>query len=93
MRLLDCGCGPGTITLGLAEVVAPGQAVGIDIETSQIALAQSHAAQQGTPNIRFQTGNVYALPFAAGSFDGVFTHGLLSYLTDRVQALREMGRV
>jgi SAM-dependent methyltransferase len=29
MSLLDCGCGPGTITLGLADAISPGQAVGI----------------------------------------------------------------
>jgi ubiquinone/menaquinone biosynthesis C-methylase UbiE len=32
MRVLDCGCGPGSITVGLAAAVAPGQAVGIDLE-------------------------------------------------------------
>ena len=37
MKVLDCGCGPGTITLGFAEVVAPGTAVGTDIEESQVA--------------------------------------------------------
>src|SRR5262245_39650079 len=31
MSLLDCGCGSGSITLGLARVVAPGQVTGIDI--------------------------------------------------------------
>lgn len=31
MRLLDCGCGPGSITLGLAKAVLPGQVVGIDL--------------------------------------------------------------
>src|SRR3954454_12846601 len=30
MRLLDCGCGPGTISIGLGEMVAPGELVGID---------------------------------------------------------------
>ncbi|HMN31022.1 MAG TPA: class I SAM-dependent methyltransferase, partial [Caldilineaceae bacterium] len=39
MALLDCGCGPGSITIGLAKGVAPGRAVGIDIDASQIALA------------------------------------------------------
>ncbi len=31
MRLLDCGCGPGAITLDLAKRVAPGSVVGIDL--------------------------------------------------------------
>src|SRR4029453_12491131 len=30
MRLLDCGCGPGSITVDLAQAVAPGEAIGID---------------------------------------------------------------
>ena len=32
MNLLDVGCGPGTITMGLAKVVAPGQVVGVDLD-------------------------------------------------------------
>ena len=31
MNVLDCGCGPGTLTLGLAQAVDPGQTTGIDI--------------------------------------------------------------
>ncbi|MCP4397870.1 MAG: class I SAM-dependent methyltransferase [bacterium] len=44
MSLLDCGCGPGAITVGLAGAVAPGEVVGLDIEKSQIDLARSNAA-------------------------------------------------
>jgi ubiquinone/menaquinone biosynthesis C-methylase UbiE len=61
MHVLDCGCGPGSITIGLAEVVAPGEVVGIDIEPSQITFARTHAAQQGRTNIRFEVGNVTRL--------------------------------
>ena len=32
MNLLDCGCGPGSITIDLAEIVGPGKVTGIDIE-------------------------------------------------------------
>src|SRR5262249_35729710 len=39
MQLLDVGCGPGSITLGLAEIVAPGWAVGIDLQSAQIEQA------------------------------------------------------
>ncbi len=37
MRLLDCGCGPGSITVGLASVVAPGEVVGVDLEPRRLA--------------------------------------------------------
>ena len=36
MHVLDAGCGPGSITLGLAAAVAPGEVVGIDIQPSQV---------------------------------------------------------
>lgn len=44
MNVLDCGCGPGTITLGFAELVGAGQVVGTDIEDSQVALASESAS-------------------------------------------------
>lgn len=34
MDVVDCGCGPGSITVGLAEAVAPGQVIGIDIDAN-----------------------------------------------------------
>jgi len=40
MRLLDCGCGPGTITIDLAELVSPGHAFGIDLEPDQLRSAK-----------------------------------------------------
>ena len=36
MSVLDCGCGNGSITLGIAEAVAPGQVIGVDISEQQI---------------------------------------------------------
>ena len=47
MKLLDCGCGSGSITLGLADVVAPGQVTGIDIASSELERARTSANQQG----------------------------------------------
>ena len=93
MSLLDCGCGPGTITVGLAAVVSPGQVVGIDIEDSQIERAQAHAAQQGITNVRFEVGNIYKLPFPDDSFDAVLAHAVLNYLSEPLRALQEMYRV
>src|SRR5258706_3872918 len=46
MRLLDCGCGPGTIAVDLAKLVAPGQVFGIDLEPTQARSAQHLATGQ-----------------------------------------------
>ena len=43
-RVLDFGCGPGTISVGLVRTVDPGEVHGIDMEESQIALARAAAA-------------------------------------------------
>jgi SAM-dependent methyltransferase len=93
MRLLDCGCGPGTITLGLAERIAPGEAVGIDVDESALAKARATAEQNGVDNVRFELQNVYELPYTHDSFDAVFSHALFEHLEDPVAALREVLRV
>jgi cyclopropane fatty-acyl-phospholipid synthase-like methyltransferase len=41
MRLLDVGCGPGSITRGLAERLAPGEVIGIDLAKEALASART----------------------------------------------------
>lgn len=93
LRVLDCGCGPGTITCDIANVVGGGSVVGLDAAASQIEIARARAGQLGIGNIEFRVGDVYALPFEAGSFDVVFSHALLEHLTDPRAAMREFHRV
>jgi len=90
--LLDVGCGPGTITCDLAELVAPGRVVGIDAAAE--VLPRAAPGTPGTPgNVSFEVGDVYALAFDDGSFDVVHAHQVLQHLSDPVAALVEMGRV
>jgi len=93
MSVLDCGCGPGTITLGFAELVAPGQVVGTEIEDSQVALARENAAKRNVSNTRFEVADIYALPFQSGSFDAAFISAVLGNLREPVRGLRETYRV
>jgi ubiquinone/menaquinone biosynthesis C-methylase UbiE len=93
MSLLDCGCGPGTITIGLAQSVAPGQVLGIDIEPSLVERANVLSKEQAISNVRFKVANVFALPFSESSFDAVFASALLHHLTQPIRALKEMRRV
>lgn len=39
-RILDIGCGPGSITIGLAELVTDGEAIGIDINAGRPLIVQ-----------------------------------------------------
>jgi len=93
MRLLDVGCGPGSITRGLAERLAPGQVVGIDLSRDALDGARREAAARGLTNLRFEEASVYEMPFADGSFDVVYAHQVLQHLRERPSAVREMLRV
>lgn len=93
MRLLDCGCGVGSITLDLAELVAPGVTVGVDLDDAQLALARDAAAARGLDTTRFEVGSVYELPFAEASFDVALAHTVLFHLSDPLRALKELRRV
>ena len=57
-RVLDFGCGLGTITMGLASAVQPGEIHGIDAEASQIELARAAAGTGGHTNATFHVGDV-----------------------------------
>jgi SAM-dependent methyltransferase len=87
-RLLDVGCGPGTITADLAAAVAPGRVVAID--RAEAVLTEARAA---APTAEVRTGDVYALDVPDDSFDVAHAHQVLQHLTDPVAALREMRRV
>ncbi|MHB8644822.1 MAG: class I SAM-dependent methyltransferase [Thermomicrobiales bacterium] len=92
-RLLDVGCGPGSITCDLAALVAPGEVIGIDLQASQVEAAKELAAQRGVANVTFEVGNIYDLPFRDARFDVGVALGTLFHLSDPLAALREMRRV
>ncbi|KAB1650499.1 methyltransferase domain-containing protein [Pseudoclavibacter endophyticus] len=94
MRVLDVGCGPGSITLDLAELVGPGgEVVGVDAAATAIAAARDAATLRADDRTRFEVGDVYELAHPAASFDVVHAHQVLQHLGDPIAALREMSRV
>ncbi|MBX6752251.1 MAG: methyltransferase domain-containing protein [Micromonosporaceae bacterium] len=92
-RLLDVGCGPGTITADLAERVAPGRVTGLDTEPAMVERAAAVAAERRLSTVEVVVGDVLALDFADASFDVVHAHQVLQHVADPVGALREMRRV
>src|SRR5262245_22447185 len=89
VTVLDCGCGPGTITLGIAERVAPAAVIGVDFAPSQVERVAAGAAAAGVRNISFRTADAHALSFEEGAFDRVFSHALLEHVPDPVRVLGE----
>ncbi|HEY2993761.1 MAG TPA: methyltransferase domain-containing protein [Methylomirabilota bacterium] len=93
MRLLDCGCGPGSITVDLAQAVAPGDTIGIDLREDALAQARALARERRIANVAFQAASVYHLPFPDGSFDAAFACAVLQHLAAPLVALQEIRRV
>ncbi len=93
MSVLDCGCGPGTITQGLAQLVAPGDVVGCDIEEGMVERAIALAEPRNLPNLRFQVGNILDLPFEDDTFDAVLSCAVTEHLSEPVKAMAELRRV
>jgi len=93
MRILDIGCGPGTITVDFAQRVPQGFVTGLDISGEVLEKARANASERGVTNVKFVQGSALELPFPDASFDAVHEHQVLMYLSVPVQALREMKRV
>jgi ubiquinone/menaquinone biosynthesis C-methylase UbiE len=93
MRLIDLGCGPGSITIGLARYVAPAEVVGVDRAEEALTAARRQAGDERVGNVRFEQADVYELPFQDAGFDVVYGHQILQHLADPVAALREAKRV
>lgn len=99
MRILDVGCGPGTITLDFAAHVPEGSVVGVDMSSNAIEKARESCKQRGTENVSFSVADLNKLPFDDDSFDIVHAHQVLSHLPGQhgdpgpVWGLKEMRRV
>ncbi|PRY23295.1 methyltransferase domain-containing protein [Pseudosporangium ferrugineum] len=90
-RLLDAGCGAGDMARELAAAVAPGGEV-VALDYSAATLAEARARHAGGA-IRYVTGDVGALDFEDGSFDGVWCERVLQHVDDADAAISELARV
>jgi SAM-dependent methyltransferase len=80
-RVLDLGCGPGSITVGLAEAVGPGgAAIGVDLDPGPAAIPLARA-------------DIHVLPFPDGSFDAILLCAVLQHVADPLATLVEARRV
>jgi SAM-dependent methyltransferase len=86
VRLLDVGCGPGTVTAAAAGRGAC--AVGVDLATGMLALGRRRH-----PDLELLEGDAEALPFADDAFDAVVGCFVLNHLPDVEAAVAEMARV
>ncbi|MCL5115903.1 MAG: ubiquinone/menaquinone biosynthesis methyltransferase [Firmicutes bacterium] len=93
-RVLDVGCGTGTMTRLMAQYAGEeGEVVGIDPSEAMLSEARRQETEAGSARIRWVEGMAEHLPFDDNQFDGVTAQFSLRNMTDWVQGLREMTRV
>lgn len=92
-RVLDVGCGSGSMSRTMARAQPLAHVVGVDIRNSYLDYARNRVADENLSNVTFQEADVFALPFADATFDVVWTKYLLQWLKDIGPALTEIHRV
>ena len=93
MVVLDCGCGPGTITCDIAQLLPAGRAVGVDADASQVRRARACATGRSLRNVEFHEGSAYDIPYPSDSFNAVFSHALLEHLSEPAKAVAEFYHI
>jgi len=89
-RILDLGCGTGSLTRALAARLAGSRIVGLDASDAYIDHARRHISD---PRIAFYPGDACAMPFPDTSFDHVLSMLVLPFVPDTAAAVAEMRRV
>lgn len=91
MTVLDAGCGPGRVTLPLAQAVGPqGEVVAVDIQPRMLGRAREKALASGLTNIRFLQLAIGEGNLGESRFDRAVLVTVLGEIPDRASALREI---
>ncbi len=93
-RILDLGCGTGTLALMIKRHEPDAQVVGLDADEAILDLARRKSRSAGLA-IDLQRGSALELPFEDGSFDAVTTSLFFHHLEHaaKEQVLDEVKRV
>jgi len=89
-ELLDIGTGAGS----MLQILGPRarHAVGVDISTPALRLARTRVHGAGLAHCEFRRGDMYALPFADGSFDTVTIDRVLAASDQPTKVIAEAAR-
>lgn len=91
MTVLDAGCGPGRVTIPLAQAVGPeGRVVALDIQPGMLARARTRAEAAGCDNLEFVTAALGSGALPKNRFDRAVLVTVLGEIPDREAAFTEL---
>ena len=91
MRVLDIGCGPGSVTFMLARRVGnEGRVFAVDQSGKMLELARKNASDAGISNVTFIAGGFDAAFPERGTLDAVVGRRVLMYQADAAQAVMQL---
>jgi ubiquinone/menaquinone biosynthesis C-methylase UbiE len=94
MKVLDLGCGTGTLTVMLKQMRPNAIITGLDGDNQVLEIARSKAEQAGV-DLLLDHGMAYSLPYLDGTFDKVVSSLVIHHLTsaDKRRTFQEVLRV
>ncbi|MDT7581718.1 MAG: hypothetical protein QOK35_2982 [Pseudonocardiales bacterium] len=91
-RVLDVGCGTGSLTRAAARLAANGTVLGVDLSTAMIAVARDRAARAGLANTAFARADAQVHPFPTAGVDVVLSRTGASFFGDASTAFANLAR-
>ncbi|MGQ0587398.1 MAG: SAM-dependent methyltransferase [Gammaproteobacteria bacterium] len=91
-RILDLGCGWGSVSLWLAERYPRAQVTGLSNSSGQREFIEARARERGLGNVTIRTGNVAEFEFGAGEFDRVLSVEMFEHMRNYQKLLAKVAR-
>jgi SAM-dependent methyltransferase len=91
-RVLDVGCGTGSVTRAAARRARSGTALGVDLSTAMVDVARERAARAGLANAAFARADAQVHPFRTAGFEVVLSRTGASFFGDLAAAFANLAR-
>ncbi len=92
-KVLDAGCGEGTVALHVSKLKGVSKMIALDISRTAINIGKKKAAKEKLGNIEFVQGSTTNLPFKGRTFDTVISLEVIEHVIDVKRMLSELNRV